>query len=556
MRSRQIKVNGGDALSKEVKMEERKKILIVDDEQLNLNVLVDLLKPDYEIVVAMSAEQALDAVITADLPDLILLDITTAEMDGQEVCRRLKATDITRPIPVIILTDKGDIREASSCLEMGAMDYITKPIYPPIVKARVKTQLALKHSMEELQTAYKIIASQKDKMKEELNVGRKIQLSMLPSEFPAFPDHDEFDVYATLQPAPEFGGDFYDFFFIGDDRFCFCIGDVSGNCIPAASFMSIAKSIIKSRAGDDFSTASILTHVNEELCGVSKAATFATLFMGILNIKTGMLLYTNAGHKPPYIREGQGSLEMLNRLHGPVLGTVRGLVYKEDKIMLSKNDMLLTYTDGVTEAKDKANNLFSDKRLAEFMASCEFKSVEDIVQATVSEVKRFKNEADQLDDMTVMAVQFLRTPEETAGPKLELMIPNRLSENSRVKKHFDTFAEDYGIPEKVRLKINVVFDELLTNIISYAYQDNKEHDIGIKVELSADRLKVSMVDDGIPFNPLGVETPDTELPLEERKIGGLGIHLVRNMMDKVSYRRRIHKNVITVVEYLAADSKP
>jgi anti-sigma regulatory factor (Ser/Thr protein kinase) len=246
---------------------------------------------------------------------------------------------------------------------------------------------------------------------------------------------------------------------------------------------------------------------------------------------------------------------VLDRLHGPVLGTVRGLVYKENKAMLSKNDMLLTYTDGVTEAMDNADNLFSDKRLAEFMASCEFESVEDIVQATVSEVKRFENETDQLDDMTVMAVQFLRTPEETAGPKLELMVPNRLSETSRVKKHFDAFAEDYGIPEKVRLKMNVVFDELLTNIISYAYQDNKEHDIKIKVELSADRLKVSMVDGGIPFNPLGVETPDTELPLEERKIGGLGIHLVRKMIDKVSYRRRIHKNVITVVEYLAADRK-
>ena len=157
--------------------------------------------------------------------------------------------------------------------------------------------------------------------------------------------------------------------------------------------------------------------------------------------------------------------------------------------------------------------------------------------------------------MTVLAVQFLRTPEETAGPKLELTVPNHLSENLRVKKHFDTFAEDYGIPEKVRLKMKVVFDELLTNIISYAYQDNKEHDIGIKVELSADRLKVSMVDDGVPFNPLGLETPDTELPLEERKIGGLGIHLVRKMMDKVSYRRRIHKNVITVVDYLKADRK-
>jgi sigma-B regulation protein RsbU (phosphoserine phosphatase) len=540
---------------KEVKMGEQKKILIVDDDQLNLNVLVDLLKPDYEIVVTMSGEQALDAVIAADPPDLILLDITTSGMDGREVCRRLEADEITRAIPVIFITDKGEISEESGCLEMGAVDYITKPVYPPIVKARVKTHLALKHSMEELQKAYKIIESHKDKIKDELSVGRKIQLSMLPSEFPAFPDHDEFDVYATLQPGREFGGDFYDFFFIGEDRFCFCIGDVSGTGVPAASFMSITKSIIKSRAGDDFSTASILTHVNEELCGVNKAATFATLFMGILNIKTGMLLYTNAGHKPPYIRQGKGSLEMLDRLHGPVLGTVRGSVYKEDKIVLSKNDLLLAYTDGVTEAGDNADNLFSDNRLAEFMSSCECESVEDMVHATVSEVKRFKNEADQLDDMTVLAVQFLRTPEETAGPKLELTVSNRLSENSCVKEHFDTFAEHYGIPEQVRLKMNVVFDELLTNIISYAYQDNKEHDIGIKVELSADRLKVSMVDEGIPFNPLGVETPDTELPLEERKIGGLGIHLVRNMMDKVSYRRRIDKNVITVVEYLEADRK-
>ncbi len=536
-------------------MEERKKILIVDDEQRNLNDLFDLLKPDYEIMVAMNAEQALDAVITADPPDLILLDIMTPEMDGHAVYRRLQSAEFARAIPVIILTDKGEIKEASRCLEMGAVDYITKPLFPPIVKARLKTHLALKHSMEELQKAYKIIGSHQDKLKDELNVGRKIQLSMLPSEFPAFPDHDEFDVYATLQPAPEFGGDFYDFFFIGDDRFCFCIGDVSGNCIPAASFMSITKSIIKSRAGDDFSTASILTHVNEELCGVNKAAIFATLFMGILNIKTGLLIYTNAGHKPPFIRQAEGPLEMLDSVHGPVLGAVRGLVYKEDKTVLSKKDMLLTYTDGVTEARNQADNLFSDKRLAEFMSSREFESVQDAVDAIVSEVIRFRNEADRLDDMTVMAVQFLRTAEETAGPKLELTVPNRLSENSCVKEHFDAFAEHYGIPQPVRLKMNVVFDELLTNIISYAYQDNKEHDIEIKVELSTDRLKVSMVDDGIPFNPLGVETPDTKLPLEERKIGGLGIHLVRNMIDKVSYRRRIDKNVITVVEYLKADRK-
>jgi sigma-B regulation protein RsbU (phosphoserine phosphatase) len=536
-------------------MSERKKILIVDTEQPYLKVLVDLLEPGYEIVVAMSAEKALDIVSTAEPPELILLGITSPEINGREVCRRLKADDGTRRIPVILITDRQELSHETGCLEMGAVDHIIPPIYPPILKARIKTHLALKHSLEELQRAYKIIESHNERREDEFDVGRKIQLSMLPSDFPAYSDHDEFDVYATLHPAREFGGAFYDFFFIGEDRFCFCIGNVSGKCIPAASFMSMTKSIVKSRAGDDFSTASILTHVNEELCQINKTATFATLFMGILNIKTGKLLYTNAGHKPPYIRHEEGPLEMLDTLHGPVIGVVRGLVYKEDKKMLSKNDILLTYSDGVTDARDNANNLFSDKRLAEFMSTCVFESAEDLVHATVSEVLRFENQADRLGDITALAVQYLISPQEAAGPKMELRVPNRLSETSSVKEHFDTFSEHYGIPKQVRLKMHVVFDELLTNIISYAYQDKEEHDIGIKVELSADRLKVSMVDDGVPFNPLGLETPDTELPLEEREIGGLGIHLVRKMMDKVSYRRRIDKNVITVVEYLEGDSK-
>lgn len=536
-------------------MPKRKKILIVDTEQPYLEVLVDLLEPDYEIVVAMSAEKALEMVFTAEPPELILLGITSPEIKGREVCRHLKADDNTQRIPIILITDRQEFSHETECLEMGAVDHIIAPIYPPILKARIRTHLALKHSLEELQRVYKIIESHNERREDEFDVGRKIQLSILPPDFPAYPDHDEFDVYATLHPAREFGGDFYDFFFIGEDRFCFSIGNVSGKCIPAASFMSMTKSIVKSRAGDDFSTASILTHVNEELCEINKTTTFATLFMGILNIKTGKLLYTNAGHTPPYIRHEEGPLEMLETFHGPVIGAVRGLVYKEGKTMLSKNDILLAVTDGVTDARDNADNLFSDKRLAEFMSTCVFESAEDLVRATVSEVLRSKNQADRLDDITVLAVQFLISPQEAAGPKMELTVPNQLSEASRVKEHFDTFSAHYGIPKQVRLKMHVVFDELLTNIISYAYQDKEKHDIGIKIELSTDRLKVSMFDDGIPFNPLGLETPDTELPLEKREVGGLGIHLVRKMMDKVSYRRRIDKNVITVVEYLKVDSK-
>ena len=388
--------------------------------------------------------------------------------------------------------------------------------------------------------------SGKKKMKGELDVCRKIQLSLLPSEFQPFAEMDEFGVSALLQPGRVFGGDFYDFFLIGEDRLCFFIGEVSGKCVPAASFMAVTKSIIRSRAGDDFSTASILTHVNEELGTFIKADTSTTLFLGILHIKAGVLVYSNAGHIPPYFRGAKGSVKRLNRLHGPVLGKARGLVYKEDRIKLSKNDMVFACTDGVTAAGD---GRFSEKRLKAFLSSDEYGSVEDLVPAAILLANAPGNGTDRVDDLTVLAVQLLRTPEESSGPKMELTIPNHVTENAGVKKHFDTFCEHYDIPEDVRKKMCIVFDELLTNIISYAYRDDKEHSIGIKVELSPDRLKVSMVDDGIPFNPLGVEEPDMALPLEDRKIGGLGIHLVRKMMDKVSYRRRIDRNVITVIQY-------
>lgn len=389
-------------------------------------------------------------------------------------------------------------------------------------------------------------------LNKKISVGREIQQRIIPSNFPAFPDRDEFDVYAALQPAPEFGGDFYDFFLVGDDRFCFCIGNVVGQGLQAALIMSVAKTIINSRAGDDFSTASIFTHLNEQLSAFNPASMLVMLFMGILNINTGKLIYSNAGCSAPYFKRKAGAVERLDRTHGPLIGTARGMVYGEDHIWLSKNDLLLLCSKGVNRAGVDEERKSFENRLKALLSSRESGSVKQVVGAAVSAAKKISAAAaDQAADMTLLAVQFTRNPQESGGPKLELTVPNQLSENARVKAHFDTFAEQYGIPDSIRLKIHVVIDELLMNIISYAYPDDDRHDIGIKIELSADRLKVSMVDDGIPFNPLGIETPDTELALEERKIGGLGIHLVRKMMDRVSYRRRIDKNVISVIKFLS-----
>jgi sigma-B regulation protein RsbU (phosphoserine phosphatase) len=531
-------------------MDKQKIILIVDDQQPDLDVLVDLLNPDYRIVTATSGEQALAAVRADTPPDLILLGILKPEMEGSDLGRRLKANQSTRDIPLILIVSNREPGE----LESGAVDCITKLISPAILKARIKTHLDLHKKVDELREANLKIETLKDSMEKELTVGREIQERIVPSDFPAFPDHDEFDVYAALQPARKFDGDFYDFFLVGDDRFCFCIGNVAGKGVQAALFMSVTKTIIKSRAGDDFSTASILTHVNEQLSAVNPGSMLVMLFMGILNIKTGKLIYSNVGHNPPCLKRETGAIERLDQIHGPLIGTARGMVFREDQTILLKNDLLLLCSAGVTRAGIGAEKGFFEKRLGELLSSRENESVQHIVRSAISEVKKIAGTVDQVEDMTLLAVQFTSNPEETGGPKLELTIPNNLSENARVKEHFDTFAEHYGIQDPIRLKMHVVIDELLMNIISYAYPDDGRHEICIKVELSADRLKVSMVDDGIPFNPLGIETPDTELSLEEREIGGLGIHLIRKMMDRVSYRRRIDKNVISVMKFLNADS--
>jgi serine phosphatase RsbU (regulator of sigma subunit) len=249
--------------------------------------------------------------------------------------------------------------------------------------------------------------SAKERMEQELNIGRNIQMSMLPECNNPFPDINEIRINASIEPASEVCGDFYDFFFIDENRFCFCIGDVAGKGVPAALMMAVTKTMIKSKAVNDFSTASIITQVNEELTRENNTMMFVSLFTGILNIKTGQLLFTNAGHNPPY-HTGQNKLpERIFRTHGPVIGVIKDTVYKEDKIKLSEGEIILLYTDGVTEAMDKNENMFEESRLIDLLTLKEYQSSENIVNDIVNEVKLFTGDTDQSDDITVFAVQYL-----------------------------------------------------------------------------------------------------------------------------------------------------
>jgi sigma-B regulation protein RsbU (phosphoserine phosphatase) len=400
----------------------------------------------------------------------------------------------------------------------------------------------------------------KERMESELNIGRDIQMSMLPLKFPPFPHRNEFTVFATLEPAREVGGDFYDFFLVDEDRFCFCVGDVSGKGVPAALFMAVTKTLIKSRATNDFSPASILTHVNDEISENNDSAMFVTLWLGILDVTTGEMSYCNAGHNPPYLCSASGEVIRLAKRHGPVLGAVEGLVYGEDSETLQVGDYLFVYTDGVTEAMDPAGELYEEDRLVQVLEARDYDSVEELVAASTDDVWRFQSDAEQADDVTVLAMRFTGREGGAAGTHLlEIEADNRFAEIDRVNRSFDEFASAYGLPAKVRRSMKLVFDDLLNNVISYAYDDGEEHVIEIRVELSPDRLAVRITDDGHPFNPFGRTSPDTALALEEREIGGLGIHLVQNLMDEVSYTRRTDRNVVVLVKYLShepAENEP
>jgi PAS domain S-box-containing protein len=268
-----------------------------------------------------------------------------------------------------------------------------------------------KRAEEALQAAHGIIKDQKERMESELNVGHEIQMSFVP-DFSSLPDRTEFSICATLEPAREVGGDFYDSYFLDEERFCFCIADVSGKGVPAALFMAMAKTLIKSRAADDRSTASILTHVNDELSVDNQGCMFVTVFAGILNIRSGELLYTNAGHNPPYIRRKDGTLQRLDQCHGPAIAAMEGMVYKEERDTLEPGDLLLLYTDGVTEAMDVDHHLFSEDRLKDLLTDKSIKGVQTAVDHTVAAVRAFEGEAERTDDVTVLALEFHGRPED------------------------------------------------------------------------------------------------------------------------------------------------
>ncbi len=392
---------------------------------------------------------------------------------------------------------------------------------------------------------------EKQRMEEALKLAHDIQMSMLPKRFPPFPQRSDFDLYAVIEPAREVGGDFYDFLLLDDDSLGLAIGDVSGKGIPAALFMSMTKTLLRVIASKQHRPEAVLAELNTELCRENDTGMFVTLFYGILHLRTGALEYSNGGHNPPYVLARNGAVELLAKAKGMALGVLTGAKYQAKTIRLRAGDGLFLYTDGVTEAMDRAHNLFSDHRLYECLTRMNGVAPVEIIHSVLEEVQQFSSGAEQSDDITALAVHYRGEDyhgDEAPRKQLTIIFKNTLAEIGRLAQVVAAFAAQRQLPSILVFELNLALEEVLTNVISYGYQDAGEHEITLRLSSTGEEVTAEVEDDGQPFDPLTAHAPDISKPLAERPMGGLGIHLVRKLIDKVEYRRQQGKNLLVMTK--------
>lgn len=389
-------------------------ILLVDDNLTSLKQAAVLLKDHYKVSMVKSGRQALEF-LEKFTPILILLDIEMPQMDGFEVIRRIKADERLKKIPVIFLTGDHDTATEMKGFEYGAVDFITKPFSREVMLHRINLQIELYQYQMQLETVIEEkteelleTKAQKARMEAELYVATRIQANMLPKDFEDFSADGGLEVYAAMSPAREVGGDFYDFFQIDGDHTAFVIADVSGKGVPAALFMVVAKTLIKTKAKGMLSPERILREVNRELAENNEEDMFVTLFLGILTLSTGEFVCANAGHNPPVRVTADGEVSYLDLEKNFVLAGMPKTEFLENRFHLEEGETLLFYTDGVTEAMNVQKQLFGEERLLESVRECGAGKipVRNLLEDLGNRIRGFSGEEEQADDITMLAFRY------------------------------------------------------------------------------------------------------------------------------------------------------
>lgn len=398
----------------------------------------------------------------------------------------------------------------------------------------------LAQTFDEMLQNIKKITKKQAKMDSELSIAKSIQAASMPNTFPAYPDKTDFDIFATMTPAKEVGGDFYDFYFIDKNHLMFLIGDVSGKGIPAALFMMKVKTLINNTyQNQDFRT-KLIEIVNKKICEGNKEGLFVTLFLCIVNVTTGEAKYVNCGHNPPLIKRHNGSYEYLDVPTNIVLGVFENVEYNICKTKLKSGDKLFLYTDGITEAYNDKNEMYGEKRLQETLNNCLDLSLNDTLNNITTSIDEFKNSAKQSDDITMLIFEY------KGNSNIKIFKDIALKENYKdfYPILYDA-VEEWQIDKNTADKLYMCAEELYANVAFHAYP--QEAGI-IEVILSKNNNDISLTfkDHGIEYNPLNKQDPDITLTPEKRPLGGLGIFMIKKMADNIIYERTDNQNILTI----------
>ncbi len=393
-------------------------------------------------------------------------------------------------------------------------------------------QNSLKQHINDLQTT----TASKERLQSELKIAHDIQMGMIPT---AFPQRQDLDLFASMTPAKEVGGDLYDFIIEGDELF-FIIGDVAGKGVPASLYMAVTRTLFRNLAGNYQSAANIVREMNHAIASANDSYVFVTVFVGVLDMKTHFLTYCNAAHNAPVMITTEGECSLLEVETNLPIGVEDRYNYNEQQVDFPPGSALLLYTD-VTEAmyfsNDGSRKLFGEQRvLHDVEKNCKASAIE-VIDFLKQHVSVFADGTEQSDDLTMLFLRHGIAQEPGVDPSRRLIMKNEMKEVGRMRTFFFSICREYGIDDETAKTLNLALEEWVANVINYAYPKGMRGHVEVTADVADDVLTMVIKDHGAAFDPTQHAEVDIDAELDERDIGGLGIHLVRTIMDTVEYQR-------------------
>lgn len=371
-------------------------------------------------------------------------------------------------------------------------------------------------------------------IEDELAIASTIQQALLPSG-KLNPSIHSIDIKGLQIPAKFVGGDLYDYY-VRDNKLLFCVGDVSGKGVPAALLMTISHSLFRTVSAREDHPEQIMETLNSSISENNPDIMFITMFLGVMDLSTGTIRYCNAGHNPPIvIRNGQA--ELLSTEPSLLLGVEMNARYTANELTLLPGDTLFLYTDGLTEAENIRKELFGERRALETAAISGTLTASEQMERMQQAVHTFVDGAEQSDDLTMLVIRFM-------GNDNTLCMSNDIEELNKLEPFLNGIFEREHLDMSMLPQIDLALEEAVTNIIMYAYPEGEKGTAELTVEVADGQISATLIDSGTPFNPLQQQEANLDVSLEERKIGGLGIHLIKEIMDVVEYAYEDGRNVL------------